>query len=193
MVNPNLIMIQTINFLLLCCMFFGCQNIQPPQKRKNEKQYTFLIKNQYSEDTLSVSFVVDSSFQQASFGADCWTDSDKCYGFIKNGKCYFHLNCWNIRSSGITSLDKVYRRDSINTNDAYRGRVISKPKYCKSKAHESMILEYWYDNSWDIIYYKDFLQKNISIRIAITTLDNVCDIKETVLSIAESIEVRTHK
>lgn len=193
MANINLIMIQITSFFVLCCILWGCQNAQPPERIKSGRQYGFSIKNFYTEDTTLVSFVVDSSFQQVSFGEGCWTDSQKCYRFIKNENCYFHLNYWNVRSDEDVSFDKAYWRDSINTQDAYRGRVISKPNRRKSVAFESMILEYWYDNSWDIIYYIKCLNKNALIRIKITTLDNACDIKETVLNIAESIEVRTHK
>lgn len=158
-------------------------------QQKQNKQYHCSIVDHDTGDTLLVSFAVDSAFHQASFGGDCWTDSDKCFGFIKDEKCYFHLNCWKIQQDERIELTKIYHRDSLNIKDAYIKQVISQPKYDQSHPFESMYLQYWHDSAWNINYYKYFNKKNILFKLNITTVENACNIEKIVLNVSESIKV----
>lgn len=183
-------MILINRLLLLYSIFFACCNFQPSQYSKIGKLYTFTIKNHHTQDSIMVSFRVDSAFCNRSFSAGCWTNSNKCYNLGVNENCHLNFNYWSLRKGDVIDFKLAYKRDSINSKDAYPGRILAPETYINSSELQGMIVQYYLGNTWHIVYHGKCEKYNAYIMINLTTIANECDIEAILLNIIESIEIK---
>ncbi len=171
----------------LSFFLFNC-GTQLNSSRKT--QYTFIEWNSTLQDSLRISFSIDSIFKPGPKGITCSDDGSSCYVF-KSDSCEITMNQWILfKEYPRKSLETMGESFKIKLKGAFPEAVIQEPEIISSTMLKGIMTESTVADRYIIGYHGVNEEMFLDFNIQLISLDSKKNYKDILLSLINSMSIQ---